>query len=170
MKGFSALLSVAGILLAFGLPSVYAAAAPTGQIRGSLFVDDNNNGVYDAGENVASVATLLKLVDGKWAPAEAAYTVENGQFVFQNLALGSYRVQLEFTGGIIRTTQTMELSADNLLILIDAGPVVRASNGDMAIPTSYLITDMLSGGESGERRSYVNISAIIGPEISPYKP
>ncbi len=162
-----------GFIIPTALLPLQAQAQTTGRIEGSVFVDDNNNGVYDTGEDVASSATLLVLNAGKWTPvAGASFTVENGRFVFSNLPLGSYRVQLEFEGGVIRTTQNLEVTAENRVLQLDV-PFARGADGSIEVPESYVHSDPASGGfSSGDdgRRSFVNITAIIGPELSPYKP
>ncbi len=168
-----AVLLVVGIAFPIAPASVCAQTQTNGRIEGSVFVDDNDNGIYDSGEDVASSATLLRLVDGKWAPVVGAtLTIENGRFVFANLALGSYRVQLEFPGGVIRTTQNLEVTAANRVLALEV-PFSRGAGGTLEVPDSYLNSDPTSGGfSSGSdgRRSFVNITSIIGPELSPYKP
>lgn len=136
-------------------------------------MDENNNGAYDVGEDVASSATLLRLDGGKWTPVTGAtYTVQNGRFIFTNLPLGSYRVQLSFEGGVVRTTQNLEVTADNRALELDI-PLSRGAGGSLQVPESYTHANAASGGFStgGDgRRSFVNITSIIGPELSPYKP
>jgi hypothetical protein len=170
---------LAGILLALGSSPVSAVTVPTGQIQGSIYADDNNNGGYDPGENVADSVVLLKLVDGKWTPftlvSGASYTINitNGQFVFQNLPLGSYRVQLVFPDGSKRTSQNLEVSIE--APFVDLGiSVTRSNSGAIVLPDSYGLSTSASGGTptggTQERRSFVNISTIIGPEMSVFKP
>lgn len=162
-----------GVLLASGLLPGLSFAVNSGQIRGSIFADDNQNGSYDPGEHVASSATLFKLTDGKWTSVGAAYTVVNGEFIFQNLPPGSYRVQLEFPDGATRTSQNLEVTASNASIEIKV-PLSRSGGGVVMLPDTYESTDAGSGGFSTDgtagRRNFVNITSIIDPEISPFKP
>ena len=174
MKRFSvAGLLLQGVFLGLCTCPNEAAAVTAGQIRGSIFADDNKNGVYDSGEHVASSATLFRMTDGKWTAVGTPYTVVDGQFVFQNLPPGSYRVQLEFPDGAKRTSQNLEVTSSNTLIDIQV-PLARNPGGLVMIPDTYESTDAASGGFSSDgsqgRRNFVNISSIIDPEISPFKP
>ena len=91
-----------------------------GQIRGFAFVDDNNNGEYDKGETRIE-GTKLKLSPSKIAQdtdeddIKYTHTTSFGQYAFDDLAAGEYRVEVlpnkaaKVSGGIGFTLNIAEL-------------------------------------------------------------
>ena len=66
----------------------------TASIAGSVFVDLNNNGVQDAGEAIPNVEITLTGTDslGNAVNVPSVRTDANGNYVFSNLAAGTYVV------------------------------------------------------------------------------
>ena len=66
----------------------------TASIAGSVFVDLNNNGSQDAGEAIPDVEITLTGTDslGNTVNVSPARTDENGNYLFSNLAAGTYIV------------------------------------------------------------------------------
>ena len=71
--------------------------AATAQITGSVYVDANRNGVRDAGEEgIAGVTILLTGTDATGAAvSRSATTNATGDYVFSQLAAGTYRIEQE---------------------------------------------------------------------------
>lgn len=66
-------------------------APPTGAIQGNMFVDTDENGYWDAGE-VAVAGVTVTLYTAGGAVVATTTTDENGYYLFDDLALGSYYV------------------------------------------------------------------------------
>lgn len=134
--------------------------AVAGSVQGNLYADANGNGKYDEGEEVPAKLTLFIFKDGKWQPVEANLTIENGRFVFEDVPDGTYRIKFEFEGGVVRTTQSFEVAGDKELTV--GVPFAYDQGGDLLIPDTY--------NKGGESLSFVNLSAIVGEEVSTFKP
>ena len=156
------------VLVPVGASNSFAAedgAKTGGTIKGSLFADKNGNGKYDEGEDVDVKITLLMLQDGKWVAVEASYSIENGEFVFENVPPGAtYRLQFEYGNGAVRTTQSFELTSEGGAppTISMSIPLSQNAQGNLVIPNTY--------SQGGESSSYVNLSAIVGEEVSTFKP
>lgn len=61
--------------------------APAGRITGTVFLDDNGDGVRGAGEQPAAGITIV--LDGRFV----ARTDDRGRFVFERVAVGQHRVE-----------------------------------------------------------------------------
>ncbi|MCB0064619.1 MAG: hypothetical protein KDE19_20995, partial [Caldilineaceae bacterium] len=59
-----------------------------------VWIDNNNNGVVDSGEDPVPDGVLLELLDGAGAPLDRSVTTTNGFYLFNNLGSGEYRVRL----------------------------------------------------------------------------
>lgn len=119
----------------------------SGQIRGTLFVDDNEDGETTPGEHrVEGMYLTLKRVDEDADEEDdtfSALSASFGQFSFENLAPGRYELSVNFKG--IVYSRSVELAEDNLFVvqpfgLIDEGSGVGAGTFD----------DPISGGVLGE--------------------
>ncbi|MEP7013746.1 MAG: SdrD B-like domain-containing protein, partial [Acidobacteriota bacterium] len=66
----------------------------TGSIGDRLWIDTNNNGVQDSGENGLNGVTV-SLLNGSNVVLFTAITSGNGNYTFTNLAAGSYSVRVE---------------------------------------------------------------------------
>ncbi len=73
-----------------------------GSIRGIIYSDSNRNGLFDSGEGVGDNRTAFLDLNrnGKLDTGEASsITNANGEFIFSNLAAGTYRVARIFPSG-----------------------------------------------------------------------
>lgn len=67
-----------------------------------VWLDDNNNGKVDSGEQPAPNGVLVELLDGAGAPLNQTTQTANGFYRFTGLNIGEYRVRLaasNFTAG-----------------------------------------------------------------------
>ncbi|MEM7766524.1 MAG: hypothetical protein AAF253_03440 [Pseudomonadota bacterium] len=90
----------------------------SGQIRGAVFVDVDRSGDTTPGDERLEGAylTLTSLGAGGTKP-QHQYAASFGQFAFENVAPGPYRIQVAFGG---RTAeQTVEISEEELLVVQD---------------------------------------------------
>lgn len=159
MKRISLMLSCAAVMF-LGVTTLMAQETG-GSIQGAMYVDADGDGQYDEGEEVAAKITLLTLKDGKWVPLEASYSMENGQFAFENVPFGTYRVQFEFPGGFTRTTQSFEVNSGNTRVSMVI-PLTHTPQGNLLIPDSY--------SQGTDSLSFVNLGALVGEEVSTFQP
>jgi uncharacterized repeat protein (TIGR01451 family) len=68
--------------------------AGEGLIGDTVWLDANNNGVFDPGEGVEGV--LISLLDNNGDVLTRVRTNENGQYFFGGLAAGTYTVQIDY--------------------------------------------------------------------------
>src|SRR5258708_4313873 len=67
--------------------------AGTGTVSGTVFIDANTNGVFDAGDiALASIPVTLSGTTVKGPVAASATTDANGAFHFDNVLPGSYQL------------------------------------------------------------------------------
>lgn len=74
------------------------------KLEGTVWFDNNNDGVIDANETILPNITV-KLLDsnGNTIPGKTTTTDANGHYLFDNLPIGDYKVQFELPGGTIST-------------------------------------------------------------------
>jgi Ricin-type beta-trefoil lectin domain-like/SdrD B-like domain/Secretion system C-terminal sorting domain len=70
----------------------YKAPAPVGCIGGLIFCDNNNNGIYDAGDSTAT-NLIVVLCDANLAALKQATVDSKGKYNFADLAAGVYNVK-----------------------------------------------------------------------------
>jgi predicted outer membrane repeat protein len=87
----------------------------TGSIQGDVFLDGNNDGIMNAGEQRAGV--VVELVDKDGNPildvngvAITTTTDVNGHYIFTGLSTGKYRVRFGVPAGYSSATSTIENS------------------------------------------------------------
>jgi phage tail protein X len=70
----------------------YKPAAPSGSIGDQVYCDNNNNGVFDAGDVVATGLTIT-LCDANFVTITTQPVDANGKYLFTNLAEGIYNIK-----------------------------------------------------------------------------
>jgi hypothetical protein len=90
-------------------------------IRGSIFVDTNQNGVQDISETLYSTSIQVKLVNV--VTLAASYTsTSTGQYSFNNVVPDSYRVRLIAPAGIsVTTTNPVPVTMVSGTIVVNFG-------------------------------------------------
>jgi len=110
----------------------------SGQVRGSIFVDDNGNGATDPGERrVEGMYITLKSLEDTGETVSAGddekvtqISASFGQYSFENLSPGRYELSVNFKGVV--HTQQVELGDDNLFAIEPfALPPDRKKAGDV---------------------------------------
>jgi len=120
-----------------------------GQIRGFAFIDNNNNGTHDAGEERIEGAKLrLTSIDGENLAGgeveEFTHTTSFGQYAFDDLAAGEYQVEVipskavKITGG---TSFTLNIADKvNLMgrhnVIIYRENTIQLANEDRKVAAS----------------------------------
>lgn len=79
------------------------AVKPLGSIGDKVWLDCNNNGIQDAGEAGVAGVTVHLLKAGQ--EIETTITDDNGEYLFSNLGVGSYAIQVEKPVGYAFTSQ-----------------------------------------------------------------
>jgi hypothetical protein len=79
------------------------AVKPLGSIGDKIWLDCNNDGIQDAGEAGVAGVTVHLLKAGQ--EIETTITDDNGEYLFSNLGVGSYAIQVEKPVGYAFTTQ-----------------------------------------------------------------
>lgn len=119
----------------------------SGQIRGALFVDDNEDGEATPGEHrVEGMYLTLKRVDGDAGENDETFSAVSasfGQYSFENLAPGRYELSVNFKGIVF--SRSIELTEDNLFAVQPFGLL-----DDDGIGGSGTFDDPISGGVLGE--------------------
>ena len=101
---------------------------PPGVVAGIVFEDGNRNGVLDESEVRAAGSTVLVTNPSATRRIQSATTDADGQFRFDGLPGGEYRVSLQFPDGFVRTNDdsfTVKVGADNALPVIQFGMARR---------------------------------------------
>ena len=101
---------------------------PPGVVAGIVFEDGNRNGVLDESEVRAAGGTVLVTNPSATRRIQSATTDADGQFRFDGLPGGEYRVSLQFPDGFVRTNDdsfTVKVGADNALPAIQFGMARR---------------------------------------------
>jgi len=105
-----------------------------GQIRGFVFVDDNNDGEFNTGEERIEGAKLS--IDPAREDRETAYTTSFGQFAFDDLSADSYEITVLATntnGVAAYKPVTIDLTTyDDLLARVKI-PVRREADVKLAV-------------------------------------
>ena len=101
---------------------------PAGVVAGVVFEDGNRNGVLDASDVRAAGRTVLVTNPSASRRIQSATTDADGQFRFDGLPGGEYRVSLQIPDGFFRTNDdsfTVRVGADNALPAIPFGMARR---------------------------------------------
>ncbi len=117
-------------------PETPAAAAPApalpppppGVIAGIVFEDGNRNGIVDGSDVRAAGSTVLVTNPSASRRIQSATTDADGQFRFDGLPAGEYRVSLQVANGFVRTNDdsfTLKVGTDIALPVIQFGMVKR---------------------------------------------
>ncbi len=83
--------------------TVDAGLVPLGSLGDRVWIDTNGNGQQDAGE-VGKAGVTVQLLDGTGVVIGTQTTDANGNYLFNNLAAGTYSVQFGSTAGYKFTT------------------------------------------------------------------
>ncbi len=90
----------------------------SGQLRGAVFVDLDGSGAPNAGEpRLEGALVTLTALDGEEIPPQEQYAASFGQYAFESLAPGRYRLRAEQGGHVAE--QTVELTEDELMVVRD---------------------------------------------------
>jgi len=109
----------------------------SGQLRGAVYIDANGTGAPDAGDTrLEGARVTLTPLDEDGAPPLGQYAASFGQFAFESLAPGRYRLEAEH-GGTTQST-VVTLREDNLLRV-----------EDIAFPPAVQVPGTLPGGADG---------------------
>lgn len=83
-----------------------------GQVSGTIYYDNNNNGSLGSDETTRYEGTLVELVDSTGTVIDTTYSEEDGTYSFTNLVAGDYTVRVgdrgENVGEILEQTGTVE--------------------------------------------------------------
>ena len=119
------------------------AAGGSGSIAGSVFNDDNADGVWNGSENASGVRTVFLDTNGNGkldGGEKSVQSASNGTFKFTGLAAGTYKVSRVFPGGY-----HLSNFANDVTIKVNAGQQVTGANlgstssskpGSIPAPTS----------------------------------
>jgi hypothetical protein len=128
-----------------GAAMMLSSSATTGSISGTVFSDNNKNGVLDAGDtNLANRKIYIDAnANGKLDTGEtAAYSNASGVYTFSNLATGSYRLRrADLPNGYYISTPTSTLNA----VTVAAGHALSGVNIGAAIGTAPTGGDTTGG-------------------------
>lgn len=111
----------------------------SGQVRGAVFVDDNANGATDSGEQRLE-GQWVRLIPANGGEARRAQSASFGQFSFENVDPGEYRLEVTVSG----------VPVTHLVTVSDDDPFARQS---LAVPPDVTATGGgmdLSGDVMGE--------------------
>ena len=100
----------------FGVLGNFTCAVPKMGIGNTVFNDTNYNGRFDAGEGIAGVK--VELLDASNTVLQSTITTSGGNYLFSNLAEGSYKVRIpasEFSSGkaLFKLTSITGAGGDN---------------------------------------------------------
>jgi hypothetical protein len=113
-----------GLFLAYGSTALANSSLATGRISGSVWQDANNNGIHELGELLlVDHPVYLQRVDEEAVGAMVAvvYTDEDGTFVFNNLAHGTYQVYPD----------------DGDYVLVDVSGVDASATIELPVPVKF---------------------------------
>lgn len=107
----------------------------SGQVRGTIFVDDNANGATDSGEQRLE-GQWVKLIPLDGGDVRRAQSASFGQYSFENVNPGEYRVEVTVSGAPV--SQTVIVNDDNPFARqhIPVPPDVSATGGGVDITVS----------------------------------
>ncbi len=109
----------------------------SGQIRGTLFVDDNANGAPDRGEQRLE-GQWLKLFLEEGSETRSGMTASFGQYGFENVAPGKYRLLANVSGAPVM--KEVEISDASPFQIVQIGVPPALLNGpDLSGPVSVLL-------------------------------
>lgn len=102
----------------------------SGQVRGAVFVDENANGATDAGETRLE-GQWVKLIPVNGGEARRAQSASFGQFSFENVNPGEYRLEVTVSG--VPIVQSVTVSDDNPFVRqpVAVPPDVPATGGGL---------------------------------------
>ena len=103
----------------------------SGQIRGTVFIDENENGSVDPGERRLE-GHWVKLFLEEGGETRSIQTASFGQYGFENVAPGRYRILVNISGAPV--TMPIEIS--------DQDPFI---NEAIPIPPALYDGEMLTG-------------------------
>lgn len=103
----------------------------TGSLTGSVWFDENNNGLRD-GEEAGLSAAVVSLRSDALNLTRQASVNENGEYLFEGLQPGSYRLEFELPEGMIFTYPGDSLLSD----IASKGSVGVAIQEDVTTPVA----------------------------------
>lgn len=147
-----ALLACSGLCRAVVLPSVPAESC---SLRGTCFHDSNSNRLYDSGESCLAGITVelhrLVLRQGRFVRQDSSTTDSTGQYSFDGLMPGLYRVEETDPENATSTTPNMKILFLGFLMRSRSANFGDLLNGLQSRPLSVSITadaDSIDPGES----------------------
>ena len=78
-----------------------------GRISGIAFLDENSNGVLDPQEKGRYAGMGVRLLDAQNETVEQVRTASDGSYRFDQLPMGSYRLQFEGGDGVVYSSNTI---------------------------------------------------------------
>ncbi|MBN1888836.1 MAG: carboxypeptidase regulatory-like domain-containing protein [Thermoflexales bacterium] len=125
-----------------------------GTVSGVVFNDANGNGVKEAGElGLGGVVITLTLPDG--SGARTATSAGNGDYMFTNVAVGSYIVSAPEIAGFARTT------LGSIGVSVAAGGSAQASFGYQQVGTISGVAFNDTNGNSTQDAGEPGIGSLI---------
>ena len=86
----------------------------SGQVRGTIFVDENANGEVDRGEKRME-GQWIKLISAETGEVATIHSASFGQYGFENVAPGTYTLQATISGQPVR--QDIEVDGKNPFVI-----------------------------------------------------
>lgn len=144
-------------------PVVYVAMTA---IRGAAFLDSDGDGAKSDGESLMSgvPVALQRRESGAWVDATDMATDAYGQYAFENLSAGEYRVVSQATDGLaVSAVGQAAVSLGEPALGVVAGEGIRLANGDIAAgksdvalaqPAQLTVAAFFDSNENGTRGEY----------------
>ena len=86
----------------------------SGQVRGTIFIDENANGSVDRGEKRLE-GQWVKLISEETGKVHTIHSASFGQYGFENIDPGSYRLETLVSGQPV--TQTLQIDGKNPFVI-----------------------------------------------------
>lgn len=144
-----------------------------GTVTGTVFVDDNDNGIRDAGEN-GLTSVIVTLEDESGSVIFTANPREDGSFVFDAVMPGNYRVCYELPErGVFANGTTLDDSTKTEIFRMTSGNSVTVGEiGVLQLPemNGLIFDDLNANGmrDAGEK-PLSGVSVMLIPENSSHE-
>ncbi len=109
----------------------------SGQVRGTIFLDGNANGVVDSGEKRLE-GQWVKLISSDTGDVQTSHSASFGQYGFENVSPGTYQLQTTVSGQPVQ--QEIEIDGKNPFVIapIPVPPDLADKGGGIDLASGVL--------------------------------
>ena len=109
----------------------------SGQVRGTIFIDENANGVTDSGEKRLE-GQWVKLISEENGEAQVIHSASFGQYGFENVDPGRYILETTISGQPVRQAITVDSANPFVIAPIPIPPDLADSGGGIDLAAGVL--------------------------------